>query len=612
MNKDIVKQIFLKEAYQWSRKTIKTIKVKQDIDKEHIDTLEYDLLNNPFYHYTALMKSLAIKRPLNLKDFDNVLGQSLPAIEAEIKQQNINEFKYVAVNGKAETLRDKYVLQSYLAVLEYIQKYIYNKSVSPQHIQVKEYLERQEPLLKMEKEYFHEIAKTKARPSFAVDLQMDISRHNEYRQEKLNLSNFYCSDTSSHETGSYIYKAKNRTVELTKDDIISWIENDNQKKIKEFSTMILINERCKKCKKLIRQHTGKKDKKFDEKLKNNADVIAFYKYYEQRCPASGLHDIVKQKCTKCGLKTDEQTSNQYYKKHLPKFKKVEKQTQELNEQKLQGLQKSIKRSHDFIKEFKARKKVVIKYKKSLKNIAEWSKISKTKYNILVNLGLSEQHKFTLIKQGKMDPSKQLTEETDPNVYTVRALRLKQYILRIIRKYNTLLNYELVSKLPLSLREILNAQKKITLVKMNKLMPEIGKNFTKLDEQYKYDMKPIDYSNFLLEYLAYQFILLNKVDKKYKLMGKMLIDYFTKDILKNELMFSKPKPKFISHKPITAEEHEITNDLNVSGDEYLNNVSAVESPAEFSDVEREPEIMNDVQNFNDAFDVENINDIWDVE
>ena len=365
--------------------------------------------------------------------------------------------------------------------------------------------------------------------------------------------------------------------------------------------MKLINERCGKCKKLIR--TNKIDivnnNRIELIFKNKDNIKAFYDYYKYRCPKGNLHEFIGDKCKKCGIGINDKYDkydNEYYNKYSNIYKKVEIENQKIIIDNLKIAQSELKVIET--------KKEPLNYKFSLNKTAEWSKISNIKYNILVNIGLADEKKFDDIENSHVDMSKKIFEEYDYILMT-KAMRLKNYINSIIRKYNVVMNYKNIIEIPEKLNLIISAQKKVGIDNMEKELPQFKDEFSKLDKKYSSNLSLINYTNFLQEYIANIFIkITNDSSVKYKKMAFNLVKYFSNEIVEQEKIYSKEE-SIHSKKNIDITTMEEANDLNlaISGDEYLG-YSTEKSIDEFSVESNESDINNNIIN--------NLDEIYDDE
>jgi hypothetical protein len=239
------------------------------------------------------------------------------------------------------------------------------------------------------------------------------------------------------------------------------------------------------------------------------------------------------------------------------------------------------------------------YRFSLKNTAIWSQLTNVKYNILVNVGLSEHNKFEEIESAHINPSK---EESNSRL---KSMKLKSYIIHILREYNILINHDKIVELPYHIKNLLKEQKETYMKELEKSMPKFT-DFLQLDEKYKYSLSVINYSNFLQEYLANIFIRIDSESSdKYKILASNVIKYYINYIIENEKTLSIPKP-IIYNIDITSLEN-ATDESQLSGSDFHSTASEKTDSEEENAVEV---YENDIDN--EGFDVENANDIWENE
>ena len=84
MSADVIKQIFIKNAYSWAMKYAKPINVNVDSSKQ---TSENPIYIDPFYKYVYYIKKIATngKSPANLNDIYNILGRKETEVISGIK-----------------------------------------------------------------------------------------------------------------------------------------------------------------------------------------------------------------------------------------------------------------------------------------------------------------------------------------------------------------------------------------------------------------------------------------------------------------------------------------------------------------------------------------------
>jgi len=613
INIDIIKQIFLKEAYTWAKSFIKPISVKNN--KTNYSEIIMDIINyDPFYKYIYFAKSLSYftgnnkLKNVEFNDTKQILGRTLDELEEDITKKisiynNIDDVPEWKIKDE---IYDHYTWRSFIQEYKYVKQKIYEKSFEPLHIQVLNYFEEFKDIKEYERKIYTRIQKNNIRSLITFKWLYDIrGDYDDFRPEKIDLSRYYCSNGEKHKIDKYIYSIKigQKNEEYTKEEIIKWLENKDIDKLAKFSLMKLINERCGKCKKLVRTNTIDivNNGKIESIFKDKDNINAFYDYYKYRCPKGNLHEFVGDKCKQCGININinininDKYNNEYYNKYSNIFKKVEIENQKIIINNLKLAQTELKVIET--------KKEPLDYKFSLNKTAEWSKITNIKYNILVNIGLADEKKFDDIENARVDMTKNILEEYDYILMT-KSMRLKNYINSIIRKYNFVMNYKNIIEIPEKLNLIITEQKKVGIDNMEKELPQFKDEFSKLDKKYSSNLSLKNYANFLQEYIANIFIkITNDSSVKYKKMASNLVKYFSNEIIEQEKIYSKEESLFSKTRTdITTMEE--ANDLNlaISGDEYLG-YSTEKSIDEFSVEDNRSDGDNIINNIEEIYDDE---------
>lgn len=597
MSADVIKQIFIKNAYTWAMKHARPIQVDDESARQ---TSENPIYIDSFYRYIYYTKKIApdSKRPSDLDDVRTILGRDEAKVLSDLKQ-DISMYSTVTAPKpwKISDIPefDEYTYKSFLSMLEYYQEMLYIKSRVPKHVQVVEYMEKYKDLLDMQFRLRMLMAQRRLRPNLDIPLLNNIrEKYNNFAPNKIDLAKHFCPNGDLHKTGSYVYTDGKKEVEINRKEIIEWLNTNNVEKLAEFAKLKVVDEKCEKCKANIRRAKSLQtsDKALAKMFGHIDDLIAFYQYYETRCPKGNLHDIQDNICTKCKFDTAYIKSSDvdYYEKYKAGFQKVQREKLSLAIRSLERIANENKL------EFKSN--VAAKdYKFSLKQTAEWSQISGVKYNLIVNIGLYEKLKFVDLENANINPSK----TSEPSL--TRAMRFKNYIHIILRDYTMLMNHENVVDMPIELKEIFDAQKKIDIGKLQGSLPKFDE-FAELDREHS-KLSIENYVNFLQEYLAGIIVRIhNESSEKYKTMAKALVKYFTNLVIQGEKFISKPEPVF-AKLAITALEDNSEDEVGVSGDDWDGHQQ------EASEAEKDVETYeNEISH--EAFDVENADDIWENE
>jgi hypothetical protein len=612
----IIRNIF-GTAYKWAITHAKPI----NIESAQAGSTEDPIAQQAFYsylHYSLQLNSFSNKLSStpNIDDVNTLLGRDKDQLIQDLVEKNIDiyadvkpveQWHFPPKIGRSPEYQkffDRYTYLSYLSMYEFIHNKLYRLSYMPPDIQIREHLDKFKPLLDDEFKVRMQMAKDKLKPMLELKLISNIMwKYNRFKSSELDLAQHYCLTGENHKIGSYLYSMPNTTgiTEITKADITEWLDKKDNDKINKFNKMTLVNERCSRCKKTIRDATStdKSDKALANMFKKIDDILAFYQYFESRCPKGNLHDIVNNKCNKCGFITDhiKTVDIEFYNKYADQFKKILIEQQRLTIKSLEHIKET--KPVDITKKPE-------KYIFSLKKTARWSQLANIKYNIIANVGLSEGIKYEDIEKSKIDPSK------EPYSFRTRSLKLKGYIRQILRDYSLLVNHEQLVELPLSLKEIVTSQKNVDLNNFIKLMPKFDK-FTEVEAKYQYVYNDSEYANFLQEYLATLISDLGEIEsEKYKPLATLLIKYFTTRIIDQDKMMSKSTPVYYIKRDITGIESATEDEVLVSGDEY-NTRQEFSEKEDISGIEDNAIESNEENTFDlEGMDVENVEDIYEVD
>jgi hypothetical protein len=607
VNTDIVKHMFLREAYPWARSTIAGIKQEQEKKTDDSILVERRLLNNPLWYYTLQMNVEKSNRQIlgastnQIANADNVFEKVEPPSYPSIylPESKLNNYKYLA----------------YKAALEYEKRQIADRYHFPPSSDVVVFRkEFEQPLAELEKPIVDELLVSKLFPAKHLPFKEDLrNKLNRYKPEHLDLANFYCPDGKKHIVGSFVFtSSKDIEKSLKKLDIPFQLQGKNyviaKDKIKLFlaarktpeeeklrrktwASMKIIDEVCKLCDQNIRSASSGKtsDETLAPLFRKINEVNAFFEYFSGRCPEKGLHAFVdkgsEKVCEKCG-KIEGVVSNKspFYKKYIDEFRNVEKI-------KLDAL-KEVMRT----KTLEPPPERKVEYDFTLAKTAEWSKASHKKYNVLVNIGLiTKDIDYEDIESARIDPS-----GVDETTYGVAAFIRRGFLLEIIREYNLLLHLD-IRELPKAMKDIIKS-KTIDVSRLKKDLPKIDflerevMGFDRLDSK--------KYANFLLEYLAGFIMQLYGVEGDFAELAKNIADYFTASVIKKNKYYSRAENVFVKNWNERVNE----DDSGASDQNYLSADEIVRT--EESEQEGELGATNDIGDFDEAFDVENADDIWD--
>ncbi len=526
MNKEVIKNIFLKEAYPWAKNYIKINLVSQtssedlnyEFDSSFIPVLFYirkfNLKNDENFDYNTNniedFKLIDFKSPVALQLKDIKLNVKYP-VDFDTNNETNNETKVLADLG---------IKSFYDALKDYK---VYNKLYD-----IFMDLCLQKEIYFISKLLF-KIYKVPENPEFNLFLKKTEFINKIFDVIEINYRKiFVYFKTKKIPRINYISNLRDIFIEY------AICELDGKPHIKN-------NGVCSKCGKNVMQIPHNKN--FIDIYKKLDDISAVFSYYYDRCPVGNLHEINNSICSKCGINLSEidkkypDMKNKKIKDYYEKYKELYDKDNYFDD----------KIKFEYKTEYK--KKDDFDYKYNLKNISDVSTLLGIKYNLIINLGLYEGHKKFELMESKINPSK------DNILLEVRATKLRSYINDILRNYNCIKNYNNSEITNYKIKELFtsysktgNILKQYRPFEKNDLhdYPDFGKQFY---EQNILEFKGIGnkelYCNFLLNFICKIVIDLYNW-KTLNVFAKMLAKFLITDIIDKELMLCKPEFVYIKN------------------------------------------------------------------
>ncbi len=593
LNKDILKQIFLKSAYKWARLHATKIKDKPK-DKE----IRFDAIyESPVYWYLyniAMTKFLdkQIKKRPEFNEPSSVLGVTAVELKEKLlKNRGITDGFSVGKQWKfASSIYDEYTYLSAKAFVDYcITGDVFLRTIVPLDAAVVKYRQDNKRLAEIEKKVYDHIQTAGNRPIFTFKNAKDISFiDNTFDLSVLSTQPFYCANGEFHEVGAMVYTLPGgKSVEYSSKDITRLYNEDKKDMIAEIHDAEVTDFRCKKCKMLYSETLPLSDE-----AKHAADIHnTFFSYYEIRCPEGDLHLLKDGVCSKCGRKEND-AAESYFKKYFKKYASVTKKIEEIRQHHMNRISHENKRADTF-----AVKPVVFEMKYTLEKTAELSKQLEVAYNLLCNIGLFEGYKYKEIESGKKNPSKEY-EQGNPRYKCCYNRRL-DYVMQVNRIFCSIKNHSKIAELP----PILTAFLKENTMTVDTLAGKIGDIELAPIEPTMVNVTNDFYlvANILLERLADDIL---QIHKK----SSVLAGFFCQHILSQEKMLSLATPILYlppELRPDSGGESESETDGAVSGED-IQLVSA-----DTSSQNEEQELNTNTADM-EGYDVDDADAIWEQE
>lgn len=381
-------------------------------------------------------------------DFAAVMGRTYKQINEQ------SESIYATLIKPEKWSTNVYNNDSAISLYEYVAKNLCDYNVSNTTSELHTFYKKYEYLHALEKQRIKDIYLTRLRPTVTL---VYIPYTSVLKNSKLKI----CKCKSQ----TYIYKKINASGAYTKDTLVvtlqelqKWLNDKNYKNLKDFIFYTLVEIKCN-C----------------VNVQHNHILIAFYKFYENKCPVENLHDFATNKCVKCGITLDTISTfdEKYYKKYLSTY------TATKNKEYAQ---------FKIIKKINKSEKIIT-FAKWEYNISYLQKIShelEITPNTIYNIGLAENKEYNS-KFTKINMSVDLTQDESIKQNT----NLYGYYLFIIRNYYLLKNSELLSNLPPHVSEFLHTHK----LQLHK-MPMLNTDFLQKYKYYKRTLVPKLFTNFL--------------------------------------------------------------------------------------------------------------------
>lgn len=565
---DSIKPLLIK-AYQWVVSLKTDMKTEDNIRKHNT---AYFLSIDPIYEYLWYAHSMKLfsekKKQSRLSDIKRYLGRSLTEIEDDYEVGKTIYETAKDPGSWGESTKAKYDYGSFKYLFEYTKDKVYNYDFIPKHEVITSFEKKYQYLQTLAENIEQETTLRLIQPLMRFPLEEDlVQKYNDFGEDKINISNYFCSDGSKHKFNIFVFhKAlpsgvldSKETMEVTKKDVNNWLDNDQKEKLDNFKYYFLVDEKCSNCGIYISKVS--KDKNINKKLTKLRKLKSFYDYFENRCPEGNLHNykIDAQKnienCSKCNFvrKLMENLDKKYYDKYVENYKKI------LEKQKFFD-QEALMEFENISKVVKLDLKTFPKWTINNKSVLQLSRNTNTKYNILINLGLSEGRKFENLEKEKENPHINSTEEED----ILRNQYLRDYCLWFLRLYYIMKNYSIVHTIPPHLKDIIEKNKKFGVENMKSVLPDI---YDKFNEKYSYyfrTLTPKLLSNFLLNYLCNSLntVLEKTSNTNFMNLGKDFVTHCIEVLIQSEKDVSKPPPL-----SLIINKGQSTDFSMVAGDEF---------------------------------------------
>jgi hypothetical protein len=354
------------------------------------------------------------------------------------------------------------------------------------------------------------------------------------KPDDVNLGKYYCPDGQRHKFDIYVTKGKGKK-EYTSADIAAMLESGKRMNLK------IVDERCSVCGTL---RSKAKNTGIARALDYRDKTDAFYRYYAMKCPVKGVHSIKNGRCTKCDYTKPTAKYYAKWKKTYTTAKAESAVAQAAQVTKVVPVQPPTKQ------------KKFAPWKVINTNVLRLAELTKFKYNVLINIGLSEGLPFARLEEEKENRHVNIS----PEDAVPRNAYLLGYIMMMFKYIYTIKSHEHVFEMPGIIAPLFAKQKAIGLKGLSKAIPEIYDNFN--EKAYQYSTNPVLLSNYMIDFLAKSLLDFNKALAKtpFSKFALAVTKVIIKKIIEAEKMVSEPNQATLKYmdptfKPIDDEDLE---------------------------------------------------------
>jgi hypothetical protein len=595
---DSVKPILIK-AYKWAVSL--QLETNQVTKEDEIDEIVV-IKNDKIYKYISIIMNFVefykknSTSSIQSHNVKSVLGRSWSKIEADFKE-NVSVFATATVPEQwSDTMRGKYIHGSFKFLIEYVKNKLYNEFVVPYTKPLIDHDKTYLYLKTMEEELVMLQKRRVLRPFNNIFLQENyMLRFNNFKPSNIKIDKYYDNNGKRHKFDIFVYQSANAKgvlsgtkKEYSKSDVNKWLNSHDIKKTTEFKKLFIVDERCSICKTLLSQTKNVSVEKAMDKI---SDMAIFFNYFENRCPTGGLHNFIistskhkESSCSKCGITKNivDKHDKKYYDKYIKTYKKIVSD-------------KLLIQKADVLKISSVKKDLVIKnsypeWKINNAHVLELTRTFKITYNVWVNLGLTINQKFSLIKSEKINPS----ATANPRLLALRNIQLHSYYLHIVTMFYLVKNHNIVQNIPYDLKQLMSKNKSHDL---HKKLINIDQTTLKKYDYYKDNASPLVVSNFLLHSISHTLITMYKSMQNANMnIAYDVIKFIISSIIESEKMIAKPDLTKFKASVVASNDVDLGADLSnvvdFDGDDiqdgYVSDAESEKSLGEMSDTNPDDE------------------------
>jgi hypothetical protein len=245
----------------------------------------------------------------------------------------------------------------------------------------------------------------------------------------------------------------------------------------------IVDFKCAVCKTLKSKLSELSEEKIKESLDSNVNLDNFIRFYEQRCPKGGVHELDGGKCTKCGLDSTG-SAKEYYKQWRKTY--IKDKAEHTSGVELPEAAKLEAAKNDFGG-----------YSANVGIITTFAERLGINQRFLSALGAIERVEYTDVANGKYIPY----EPEDK--FETRGFLLTSFIRTLLTEYNQLRYYYRLARPPQALTQLLEDSRvpHQSYPNLATLMPAVGAGVFQDIDEFRMQRRPRDMPGYCLERLC---------------------------------------------------------------------------------------------------------------
>lgn len=392
------------------------------------------------------------------------------------------------------------------------------------------------------------------------------------------LGRVYDEDGKVHNWNIFIVDIGGVQSSVRQSDVAKQIESGA-----EFHGKIL-DKKCSVCNVLWSEVDKLDETRIRESLGARYTISNFFRFYENRCPVGALHEFVKSKCAKCGMKLGAHGENEegiaYYRVHKDVY--TRERTEFASDESVTVAPKPVKDVSAFSADYE-------NWSFNFNVVLELAAKVKINHRLLGTLGAIEKQEYADVQSGAFLPP-EADQRNDTRIYVLSA-----HVKNLLTEYNQVKFFHKLLKPSYELSRLIDNSgiNKHKLADLGALLPDIFNDYNDRFAYIQRNKKPREIVDFVLQTFCEMCLKIwLDSDKQTEKIRHDFVDYFIKKTLRAEEMVTKPGQ--FNWSLLYGDKEKETKDTNFSAD----------SEKEAVDVDDDDEVTAPFEN---NFDVEDCDD-----